>query len=78
MCTGPVCDCDEKNYGSHSSAFNSNVSTFGAILCVVGGLLGTCLIFALLGIEDALAILIVILRAVISTVLAAIDGKHGL
>jgi hypothetical protein len=37
MCTGPGCDCDEKNYGSHSSPSNGNMSTFGAILCTVGG-----------------------------------------
>jgi hypothetical protein len=78
MCTGPGCDCDERNYGSHSSSSNGNMSTFGAILCTVGGFLGACLIFALLGVEDAPAIVIVILWAVVSTVLAAIGSKHGL
>jgi hypothetical protein len=54
------------------------MSTFGAILCIVGGFLGACLIFALLGVEDAPAIVIVILWAVVSTILAAIGSKHGL
>jgi hypothetical protein len=76
-CTGPGCDCDEKNYGTHSSPANGNMSTFGAILCTVGGFLGACLIFALLGVEDAPAILIVILWVVVSAVLAAIGSKHG-
>jgi hypothetical protein len=65
MCTGSGCDCDEKNYGSHSSPSNGNMSTFGAILCTVGGFLGVCLIFALLGIEDAPAIVTVILWVVV-------------
>jgi hypothetical protein len=76
-CPGPGCDCDEKNYGSHSSRSNGNVSTFWAIISTVGGLLGACLIFALLGVEDAPAIVIVILWVVVSAVLAAIGSKHG-
>jgi hypothetical protein len=76
MCTGPGCDCDEKNYGSHSSPSNGNISTFGAILCTVGGLFGACFICALLGIEDVPAIVIIILWAVVTAVLAAIGYKH--
>jgi phosphate/sulfate permease len=44
----------------------------------VGGLLGAGLILALLGVEDTPAIVIVILWAVVSAVLAAIVSKHGL
>jgi hypothetical protein len=77
-CPGPGCDCDEKNYGSHSSPSNGNVSTFGAILCTVGGLFGAALIFALLGATDPPAILIIIVWAVVATVLANFGGKHGL
>jgi hypothetical protein len=80
MCTGPGCDCDEKNYGYHSSASNGNISTFGAILCVVGGLIGTALVFCLFGIdaENVPGIVIIILWVVITSVLVAIGGKHGL
>jgi hypothetical protein len=79
-CPGPGCDCDEKNYGHRSSSSNGNMSTLGAILCVVGGLIGTAAIFVLFGIEvdDVPAIVIVILWAVVTSVLAAIGSKHGL
>jgi hypothetical protein len=53
------------------------VSTFWAIISTVGGLLGACLILALLGVGDAPAIVIVILWVVVSAVLAAIGSKHG-
>jgi hypothetical protein len=76
-CPGPGCDCDEKNYGSHSSPSNGNMSTFGAILCTVGGFLGACLIITLLGIEDAPVILTLILWIVVSAVLAVIGSNHG-
>jgi hypothetical protein len=46
-------------------------------LRTVGGFLGACLIFALLGVDDAPAILIVILWVMVSAVLAAIGSKHG-
>jgi hypothetical protein len=78
MCTGPGCDCDEKKYGSHSSSSNGSVSTLGAILCTVGSLIGTCMILALLGVEDAPAIVIIVLWAVILTVLVSFGSKHGL
>jgi hypothetical protein len=79
MCTDPGCDCDEKNYGYHSSS-NGNISTFGAILCVIGGLVGAAAIFVVLGIdvENVPLLVIIILWAVVSTVLAAFAGKHGL
>jgi hypothetical protein len=78
MCTGPGCNCDERKYGYSSSS--GNISTIGAILCVIGGLLGETAIFVLLGIdvENVPGIVIIILWAVVSTILAEIAGKWGL
>jgi hypothetical protein len=71
-CPGPGCDCDEKNYGSHSSSSNGNVSTFGAILSVIGGLIVTAMILAPIGVEDVPGIVIIILWAIASTVLSVL------
>jgi hypothetical protein len=78
MCTGPGCNCDEKNYGSHSSSSNGNISIFGAILCTIGGLIGTALLFALIGVEDAPTIVIIILWVIVSTALSVVASKIGL
>jgi hypothetical protein len=78
MCTGPGCNCDEKNHGSHSSSSNGNVSTFGAILCTVGGLIGAALLLALIGAEDAPAIVIIILWVIVAISLSIFASKIGL
>jgi hypothetical protein len=54
------------------------MSTFGAILCTVGGFIGAALIIALLGIEDAPGLLIVVLWVVVSVVLSILAEKMGL
>jgi hypothetical protein len=80
MCTGRGCNCDEKNYGHHSSSSNGSPSTFGAILSVVGGLIGTAIILGVIGVdvENVPVIVIIILWAVVSAILAAIASKLGL
>jgi hypothetical protein len=54
------------------------MSTFGAILCTVGGFVGAALIIALLGIEDAPGLLIVVLWVVVSVILSVFAEKIGL
>jgi hypothetical protein len=78
MCTGPGCDCDERNYGSHPHSSKSGISTLGAILCAIGGLIGACMIFVLLGIEEPPLIVCIILWVVVSTVLSVLAEKIGL
>jgi hypothetical protein len=79
-CPGPGCDCDEKNYGHHSSSSNGNLSIIGTILCMVGGLFCVSAIYLLFGIDvdDVPAIVSLILWIVFTSVLAAIGSKHGL
>jgi hypothetical protein len=76
MCTGPGCDCDERNYGTHSS--KGGISTLGAILCTIGGLIGACLIFVLLGIEEPPIVLCITLWVIISAILSIGAEKIGL
>ena len=79
-CPGPGCDCGERNYGHHSSSSNGNVSTFGAILCTIGGLVGVAVPFTIFGIdtENMSGVVIAILWIVISAVLGVIASNHGL
>ncbi len=78
-CTGPYCDCDERRYGSPSHGSGGGMSTFGAIICTIGGFLGTALIFTLLDIdvENVPAVVIVVVIAIISGILSAIGSSHG-
>jgi hypothetical protein len=69
---------DEKNTGTPHRSSSNGMSTFGAILCTVGGFVGAALIIALLGIEDAPGLLIVVLWVVVSVILSVFAEKIGL
>jgi hypothetical protein len=79
MCTGPGCDCDERNYGYHSSS-GGNPSSFWIILSYFLGLVCEAVIFVLLGVdaENVPALVLVILWAVLSFVIGVIGSKFGL
>ncbi|MBO5113315.1 MAG: hypothetical protein J6C12_08205 [Lachnospiraceae bacterium] len=57
------------------------MSTFGAILCVIGGFVGVALLLMILNIEVddvpafVLVILIIVITSVIGGVVSAIKGK---
>jgi hypothetical protein len=70
-------DCSNNQGTPHRSSSNG-MSTFGAILCTVGGFIGAALIIALLGIEDVPGLLIVVLWVVVSVILSVFVGKIGL
>jgi hypothetical protein len=67
----------KKQVTPHRSSSNG-MSTFGAVLCTVGGFVGAALIIALLGIEDAPGLLIVVLWVVVSVILSVFVEKIGL
>ena len=70
----------EGNY-RYSSGSGKGMSTFGAILCVVGGFVGVALLLMILNIEVddvpafVLVILIIVITSVIGGVVSAIKGK---
>jgi hypothetical protein len=70
-------DCS-KNQGTPHRSSSNGMSTFGAILCTVGGFVGAALIIALLGIEDAPGLLIIVLWVVVSVILSIFIEKIGL
>jgi hypothetical protein len=80
MCTGPGCDCDERNYGSHGRPAKGSVSTFWAILSTIGGFIGAACVLTLLGVdtEDMSIIVYLILWVIIAAVLASFGEKRGL
>ena len=70
----------EGNY-RYSSGSGNGMSTFGAILCVIGGFVGVALLLMILNIEVddvpgvVLVILIIVITSVIGGVVSAIKGK---
>jgi hypothetical protein len=79
MCTGPGCDCDERNYGYHSSS-GDNPSGFWVLLSYFLGLVCEAGILVLLGVdaENVPAFLFVVLWALLSSFIVVIGGEHGL
>lgn len=70
----------EDDESSYTPRRGNGMSTFGAIISVVAGLVGQCLLYMMLGIdvEDVPVIVMIILWAVISAVAAVIVEKMGL
>lgn len=66
------------NHVSHSSG--NGISTFGAILSVIGGLVLQAILYTMLGIEveNVPVLVIIILWAVFSTLCAVVIEKIGL
>ena len=70
----------EGNY-RYSSGSGKGMSTFGAIMCVIGGFVGVALLLTILNIEVddvpafVLVILIIVITSVIGGVVSAIKGK---
>ena len=70
----------EGNY-RYSSGSGNGMSTFGAILCVIGGFVRVALLLTILNIEVddvpafVLVILIIVITSVIGGVVSAIKGK---
>lgn len=69
----------QNNKPSYSSN-SGGISTFGAILCVIAGLVGQVMIYMALGIEveDVPVFVMVILWIVISAIAGAVADKIGL
>lgn len=64
-------DSTKHSSSSHSSG---NMSTLGAILCVIGGLVVTAMLFSETDVEDVPGILLAIVWIGASVVIAAIVG----
>lgn len=66
------------NYGSHSAG--NGISTFGAIVSVVSGFILQAMLYAVLGInvENVPVLVIIILWAVFSMLVAAVAQKAGI
>lgn len=77
-CTYEGTGSNERYYSSGSG---NGISTFGAILCVIGGFLGVAFLFTLFDVEvDSvptflLVILIIIVTSLIAGVISAFKGR---
>ena len=63
-----------KNSGGSNHSFNGNMSTLGAIGCVIGGLVVTSLLFSGADLDNVPGILLAIVWIVASIAIAAVVG----
>lgn len=69
------------NGGHYSSGSGNGMSTFGAIMCVVGGFVGVAFLLTLFNVEVdsvptfVLIILIIIITSLIASVISAFKGE---
>lgn len=70
----------EHDEPSYTPRRGNGMSTFGAIISVIAGLVGQCLLYMLLGVdvEDVPVLVIIILWAVFSAIAALLVEKMGL
>lgn len=73
-------ECMKNSNSTSGSDHSGGMSTFGAILCVVGGLVTEGIVFSALGAEvkDIPSIILIILWLVFSTLIAVLAEKIGL
>lgn len=78
----PVCTYEGTgSEGRHSYGRRGGMSTFGAILCVIGGFVGVAVIFTLFGVDvekvpaSVIVILLIIVTSIIGGVVSAFKER---